>query len=1304
MALPITTRRGSIAPGGDAVENQKIMLNKSTVSDSSDATALSAALTQALAKRAADPGYVVGEVNPGFSKGEIFTDEQGNEQVIPGTGSTMGVGERAVSIEGQPINQSDPLLDPFGVSVSELPEQDAGILNMIERQKQVKRWAPTGNDYYPIVPDSKSTDHGGFDERLKNASLRLQEGKFWLGTTPSNLRTEATFEMREGGAEIPRKNNIRVGDPTTVSADIQIKAGGLNTGNTKSGGSLVNAVMKAGALEYNKKIDKQVPNVMYTKIALAVTENALADLSYLPTMEGEIEIDEITGKPNPKRLLATEQIKIDKAKELLGKDITMTKNNGALGNMIHKEYQRMVPDNDKTNLTREEAETLGHAFKELYAILNPHMIERIDGGGATHDQTSFELSDQGKLDLIAGQARRDSLFRKQVIKPLSAPAPSGSIDEGDLASLTKVTLGNLGIKESELVKKAMASASSVAHIVDKRRGKIMLATLLGRLQGGETADLSTWQSEIHGLGQSKSDEFQAKEAAELENLQRKGYVYNKNKRIWEHPTNKQGNPDIPESMVYNADRVMNSITMNYAQQVSAITDARNKANYLSYSVLAYNYRILPQQTYFNPVTSKITRFVTRGVKSARINKRGDQIDQNLRQMYAAMLVPDADALLPDARERALAAATNQMKKDGDLLRSLENVRDEDYEVVSDAIASKIPLDNPDFPAEALARIQGSLQLDPTIHADLIAKIKDKGQDGLMYIDGLIDFANYVDAMSNNKPFNTYFNGYIDGKTNGLASNGVQMGHEETALRTGVIRTGVDRLLDEGDIRDQLRDLAVASLDKGWSDINFDPADGSTALSHMNTLASELYSYRDLNKQTTMTYGYGMELFSFWVNFKEVINLKLQEAKSNPGNNALQAFAHSYSYVMNNKNLGFNNSVDELSKALNGKYSESLVEVMSPDAIASRGLVRASAGMFAVLNEIQEIDGPGGIGRLAFGRAVSEGSSTAAFTGYNTYAATKELAAAAGFPIKTFKNKDGSLQRNKDGSIKFEQLLKQPRETPHYKTRMTSATPRATARGNEPGRWAYGGSVPGPIQSLDAVTVVKTYTGKSWNDISNAGKGNPYLFTIYDAFKMDANNYDVVLGEVNKNWMRECMNYSYLQAYKDSTLKLMRDYEKNKAAVLKEKGNDIISDIDGLYMKYMLEDHTGAMTEDGKKKTYSGTQLARRLSKMAPHDEKNFGIEAKKWVDSMRNAMQKVGYNYDPQKLNWKPAEGITYRQYYAFVDEFYRQLDFKNQITRMIKHTGDKKKKLMEKLRAQGYKHRNRDGSHTMIALQYFAH
>jgi len=64
---------------------------------------------------------------------------------------------------------------------------------------------------------------------------------------------------------------------------------------------------------------------------------------------------------------------------------------------------------------------------------------------------------------------------------------------------------------------------------------------------------------------------------------------------------------------------------------------------------------------------------------------------------------------------------------------------------------------------------------------------------------------------------------------------------------------------------------------------------------------------------------------------------------------------------------------------------------------------------------------------------------------------------------------------------------------------------------------------------------------------------------------------------------------------------------------------------------------------------------------------------------------------------WQPSPNITYRQYYAFVDEFYKQLDFRNQITKMIIKTNNKKQKLMQKLRSEGYKHRNRDGSYTMI-------
>ena len=142
-------------------------------------------------------------------------------------------------------------------------------------------------------------------------------------------------------------------------------------------------------------------------------------------------------------------------------------------------------------------------------------------------------------------------------------------------------------------------------------------------------------------------------------------------------------------------------------------------------------------------------------------------------------------------------------------------------------------------------------------------------------------SKYIKAKRDGKPHHSYFNAYIDGKTNGLASNGIQMGHMGTAKATGVFRhnvqelldegdlghmgtakaTGVFRhnvqeLLDEGDLRDQLKNLAVESIRDGW--------DGNVAEyeAELNDVAEALYSYRNFNKATTMTFGYGKEIQSF----------------------------------------------------------------------------------------------------------------------------------------------------------------------------------------------------------------------------------------------------------------------------------------------------------------------------------------------------------------------------------------------------------------------------------------------------------
>ena len=121
--------------------------------------------------------------------------------------------------------------------------------------------------------------------------------------------------------------------------------------------------------------------------------------------------------------------------------------------------------------------------------------------------------------------------------------------------------------------------------------------------------------------------------------------------------------------------------------------------------------------------------------------------------------------------------------------------DAQAETISQAIEQGIPLNDPSFPQIP------ELGLDPQQDADLIAAIEKKGEDGPHFIDGVIDAAKYIKARRAGRPYHSYFNAYIDGKTNGIASNGIQMGNSKTARQTGVLRTSTTDYLDEpGDVR------------------------------------------------------------------------------------------------------------------------------------------------------------------------------------------------------------------------------------------------------------------------------------------------------------------------------------------------------------------------------------------------------------------------------------------------------------------------------------------------------------------------
>ena len=149
-------------------------------------------------------------------------------------------------------------------------------------------------------------------------------------------------------------------------------------------------------------------------------------------------------------------------------------------------------------------------------------------------------------------------------------------------------------------------------------------------------------------------------------------------------------------------------------------------------------------------------------------------------MFAMMLVKGADALLPAGRDAALERATPQLVKWGKELRAaFDAIPDSEVEAVAEAIANGTPLSDPNFPQLTDVSQQVSPQL-----ADAIAK---KGEDGQAFIDGVMDFTDYYENKLKGRPHYSYFNAYMDGKTNGLASNGIQMGSEQVAYKTGVLR-------------------------------------------------------------------------------------------------------------------------------------------------------------------------------------------------------------------------------------------------------------------------------------------------------------------------------------------------------------------------------------------------------------------------------------------------------------------------------------------------------------------------------------
>ena len=945
---------------------------------------------------------------------------------------------------------------------------------------------------------------------------------------------------------------------------------------TEKEGNLMAAVSRANAVVTNSQ-GHQVPAPEYVQVASAVVENDLANGFF----GGESDLDF-----NPEERTEPTTVPVHQG-------------NGALGNKIHQEFQRMQGVKVPEKLPAKEAEVLGATFKDMWALNNPKYVTRTPNPvTGLHE---YQLTSAGDHALRLGTEDRKRLFPKVNVRPAKSPLPTGQLP-GDVGQnvVRKVAGHSVGKpKFGKAIEEAMVNLAKVPNVVDKQRAKILYSTILPVLAAG---DYNNWMAEINNIGPSKIQKYAAEAAEKV----RKGEI-------------------SPVEEAQYADGILNALTDKIAQEVRAIAQERNGANYLSYSVQGFQGRIQPQQSFFNPTTSKAVRFVTRNAVPA-MAKPGSRVEKNLRQMYAMMLVKGADAALPAERERMLTTNSAKLEAWGDQLANALTMTDEQYEGISQAISEGKPLNDPAFEGLAPMEIQ-----DP----ELQAAVEAKGEDGPHFIDGLIDFAKYQKAKRAGRAHPSFFNAYIDGKTNGLASNGIQMGHTSTAQATGVVRDNRTKLLDAGDIRDQLKDIAVESIEQGW--------DGNTDgyESELNDVAATVFSHRDLNKAVTMTFGYGKEIRSFIPDIESAIGLLSEQAKTNPDS----TFNESLSVIDGNMTR------TELAEMLlNQKYEPAVRSVMSDEAMEARSLMRSAAALHAATNQLFSIKGPSGMD-INLGRDVSKDYSEAEQTTYKVY-------------------QDGTPTE---------------RVVAHRATEATSAAAKSQLdeEGNvtySPGEVAYGGSVVAPVQALDASTVAQTSSGKSWDQLKRKSGGNPYLHSIYDAFKMDAMGYDTVLEEVNKNWLNTAMKWNYLKETYNSTLNAMTEFNKNLA---KRSASEPLSTNERAYMDWML-----AMVDGPYGKNMSNFRSKFPKFKDVGKTELN-AVEAK-----MKKDMLAVGYDV----LN--PPANPTVAHLRQFTKSLSRELDLRSRLTNTIKKIENKKAELKKEIMKSAYR---TDGGER-IALQYYAH
>ena len=1152
----------------------------------------------------------------GLDTGAVLPSEQlelalGFEEVLAG-GTTPPASPEAPEVTAPPVEPVVPVTEapvgaspetPVETSPEALPSTVAETAGVVEEETE-------GEPEVFGPPDPART-----------AVPMTQAAR---GTQPQATTYWSAFETQPDPDAVGSSSAMPNGDIEGRAARLaeDVASGAIYLGGTTAAADqdnkLNSLLNNTNALD-NGNNDSGKPRMtpLFAKVLTYVTEDALSQTSFGKNEEGQFDpMDQVTDD------------------QLMGTGaFSKADGNRRLGREIHRAHQRIIneqqqrPTDAYTDLSPDDAFLLGDIAKELYYQgMNRQYGENVFLNRQTPDsnvqgeQVMFEVTDTGASLLRRGNTLRKKLLPKDHVRPLKTPPVDGMLG-GELGRITRsvtqrVFVPGDAVHAAEL-NEAMRNYSQVAHVVDPQRLKILLATALPALSSPSNPYRS-----INHIGEDKMNEF----------IARQKIAQSQGRRII---------PDPNDSM--------RAIEDDLAQALYGIALDRKGANYLTFYLQGATGRIAVQQTNFDPTTKKSVRFVTRSAIPTIINK-GSRFDKALRQMYAMALVKGADSLVPSAREKALAEAEGSLYNKGVRLRTaLAAISDSQVEKVADAIAAGMPLSDPNFPQ------MPALQLDPNNESDanLMAEIQKKGEDGQAYIDGLIDFANYKEAMDSGNQYSTYFNAYIDGKTNGLAGNGMQLGDMETARRTGVIRSGTSPFFldDDQDIRDVLEntliDLSVKSEYEAF------PKDDWP---EVYEIAQIVYGNRGLNKTTSMTFGYGKNVEGFKQDIEEF--MLIMQGEGTPEAQRLNELMSIFDSKSSSKG--------DLIDAIHSHYDAALREVLGEDTMPSRNIMRGAAFLHSIANELFTINGPTG-SKLNMGGMMTTGAKKGEAT-----------------PLKIFV--DGKLTTPKSQVYGEEATSAAPK----FRT-----DPITGEQSTEVGGTSWGAAIPIPVQSIDAATVARLASDKGgyWKDIkqrSQNPKQQPYVFPIYDAFKMDAASYDAVLKDVNKAWIGINFQWSYLKQTQNSLRKLKQSLnEKFK------NPNRVLVGNERAMMDYLFSNY---ITKSGNPVLNINNKLGQVMYPVPKGDE-IFTEVTSLQRDMVNNGFTKFTAVGGGGNNIINPNTELTVRDLKIFIEALERKINFDKRLNNLISKTDGLRSKLKSKIIAN----MNSDNP-DLAVLQYYSH